>query len=268
MCDNGYLLQYRTKGNAMAKQGDMMGGLAKGLRVIEAFTAETPRLSIAEAAAICGLDRATTRRCLLTLFEHGYCAYDGKFFTVTPRVLRLGTGCLASMPLPRIVQPFIDRLSEEIGQSTSVAILDGAEIVYVARAAQRRVMSIALMPGSRLPAYCTSMGRVLLAAMAESEARVVVEASELRPRTAKTLTDADAVMAEIAKAREKGFAAVDQEVEDGLRSVAVPVINARGMVVAALNTGFSATAEPMVDVVATYLPALQAVARELRGIVS
>lgn len=103
--------------------------------MIEAFSAERPRLSISDAADIAGLDRATTRRCLLTLSELGYAAYDGKFFTVTPKVLRLGTGCLATMPLPRIVQPLLDRLSEEIGQSTSVSILDETEIVYVARAA-------------------------------------------------------------------------------------------------------------------------------------
>ncbi|SFB30365.1 transcriptional regulator, IclR family [Rhizobium sp. NFR07] len=250
------------------KQNDMMGGLAKGLRVIEAFTAETPRLSISEAAEIAGLDRATTRRCLLTLAEHGYCAYDGKFFTVTPRVLRLGTGCLASMPLPRIVQPWLDQLSERIGQSTSVAILDGAEIVYVARAAQRKVMSIALMPGSRLPAYCTSMGRVMLAALAENQARDILQSHPLQARTVHTLSDMDAVMAELARVRAQGYAAVDQEVELGLRSVAVPVKNARGVVIAALNTGLAASPEPMTDVIEAYLPPLLQVSRDLMGILS
>src|SRR4051812_11272423 len=173
------------------KQSDMMGGLAKGLRVIEAFTVDTPRLSISEAAAIAGLDRATTRRCLLTLAENGYCAYDGKFFTVTPRVLRLGTGCLASMPLPRMVQPWLDQLSQDIGQSTSVAILDEGEIVYVARAAQRKVMSIALMPGSRLPAHCTSMGRVLLAALRSEEVHRLITSHPIAARTAHTLIDPD-----------------------------------------------------------------------------
>jgi IclR family pca regulon transcriptional regulator len=250
------------------KQGDIMGGLAKGLRVIEAFTADTPRLSIAEAAGITGLDRATTRRCLLTLAEHGYCAYDGKFFTVTPRVLRLGTACLATMPLPRIVQPWLDRLSEEIGQSTSVAILDGSEIVYVARAAQRKVMSIALMPGSRLPAYCTSMGRIMLAALADSEARAHLESGPLLPRTSQTLTQVDAIMAELAEIRSQGFAAVDQEVEQGLRSIAVPVKNARGIVVAALNTGLAASLAPMEEIIRTYLPPLRSVSLELRTVLS
>lgn len=249
------------------KQSDLMGGLAKGLRVIEAFTAETPRLSISEAAAISGLDRATTRRCLLTLAEHGYCAYDGKFFTVTPRVLRLGTGCLASMPLPRIVQPWLDELSERILQSTSVAILDDAQIVYVARAAQRKVMSIALMPGSRLPAYCTSMGRVLLAALSEERTHEILKSSVLAPRTAYTLTDLDAVMVEIANVRCQGYAAVDQEVEIGLRSIAVPLKNPRGQIVAALNIGLPMSNESMPKIIEKYLPPLLAVSSELAGIV-
>ena len=245
------------------KERDIMGGLAKGLRVIEAFSAERPRLSIAEAAEAADLDRATARRCLLTLSELGYAAYDGKFFTVTPRVLRLGTGCLATMPLPRIVQPTLDRLSEEIGQSTSVSILDESEIVYVARAAQSRVMSIALMPGSRLPAYCTSMGRVLLAALAPEEARKVLEASPRPARTDRTVTDIEALMAELATVRAQGFATIDQEVEIGLRSIALPLRNIRGKTIAALNVGLAVTAEPLSDVAARTLPALKAVQSEL-----
>ena len=245
------------------KERDIMGGLAKGLRVIEAFSAERPRLSIAEAAEAADLDRATARRCLLTLSELGYAAYDGKFFTVTPRVLRLGTGCLATMPLPRIVQPTLDRLSEEIGQSTSVSILDEGEIVYVARAAQSRVMSIALMPGSRLPAYCTSMGRVLLAALAPEEARKVLEASPRPARTERTVTDIEALMGELETVRTQGFATINQEVEIGLRSIALPLRNIRGKTIAALNVGLAVTAEPLSDMVARYLPALKAVQSEL-----
>lgn len=250
------------------KPGDLMGGLAKGLRVIEAFTAEAPRLSISQAASVAGLDRATARRCLLTLAEHGYCAYDGKFFTVTPRVLRLGTGCLATMPLPRIVQPSLDELSQQIGQSTSVAILDDGEIVYVARAAQRKVMSIALMPGSRLPAYCTSMGRVMLAALPESRARELLNSYPMSARTPNTLTDIEAVMAELNRVRTQGYATVDQEVEIGLRSIAVPLKNARGTVVAALNTGLSASPEPMTVLVDNYLQPLLKLSQELSGILS
>ncbi|NKN37143.1 helix-turn-helix domain-containing protein [Agrobacterium sp. a22-2] len=250
----------------MVGERDIMGGLMKGLTVIEAFSADRPRLSIAEAAAAAGLDRATTRRCLLTLSEMGYAAYDGKFFTLTPRVLRLGTGCLAAMPLPRIVQPVIDRLSLEIGESTSVSILDETEIVYVARAAQRRVMSIALMPGSRLPAYCTSMGRILLAALDPAEARAVLERSALAARTDRTVTDIDALMSILEETRAQGFALIDQEVEIGLRSLAVPLVTVRGQTVGALNVGLAAGPEPMSALVERYLPALQRVKAELQQI--
>ncbi len=248
------------------KERDIMGGLAKGLKVVEAFTAEHPRLSISEAADISGYDRATTRRCLLTLAELGYCAYDGKYFTVTPRVLRLGTGCLASMPLPRIVQPWLDLLSEEVGQSTSVSILDDAEIVYVARASQRRVMSIALMPGSRLPAYCTSMGRVLLAALPSERALELLSAGQLAQRTPKTQTDVAELQRILQDVKAAGYAFIDQEVEIGLRSIAVPLVGARGQTLAALNVGLAATGEPMHTMVSRYLPALLRIKAELSGI--
>ena len=245
---------------------DLMGGLAKGLSVIETFNADRPRQSISEVAAAAGLDRATARRCLLTLAHHGYADYDGKFFTLTPRVLRLGTACLAAMPLPQLVQPLLDRLSDEIGESSSVSILDGAEIVYVARAAQRKVMSIALMPGSRLPAYCTSMGRVLLAALPEAEARLRLGTGPLPRRTPFTLTDPDAIHAELAQVRAAGYAVIDQEVELGLRSIAVPLVSARGTAVAALNLGLPARPEPIADLPARYLPALRGVQAQLRDI--
>lgn len=244
---------------------DIMGGLAKGLAVIETFTADRPRQTIAEAAVAAGMDRATTRRCLLTLAHQGYADYDGKFFTLTPRVLRLGTACLATMPLPQMVQPWLDALSEELGESSSVSILDGAEIVYVARAAQRKVMSIALMPGSRLPAYCTSMGRVMLAALPEAQARDIL-AAELPARTSHTLTDAAAILQELARVRAQGYAVIDQEVELGLRSIAVTVLNARGKVVAALNFGLPARGEPLQSVVDQYLPAMLRVQTELRRV--
>ena len=243
---------------------DMMGGLAKGLRIIEAFTAEHPRLSISQASEIAGLDRATARRCLLTLAELGYASYDGKFFTVTPRILRLGTGCLASMPLLRIVQPSLDQLSEEIGQSTSVSILDETEIVYIARAAQRRVMSISLMPGSRLPAYCTSMGRVLLAAAGKEAALRLLRASDLVARTDHTLTDIDALMAEIAEVSQRGFASINQEVEIGLCSIAVPLKAANGRTLAALNVGLAAGKASMAEIERSYLPPLLRMQAELR----
>ncbi|MFT4151315.1 MAG: IclR family transcriptional regulator C-terminal domain-containing protein [Paracoccaceae bacterium] len=242
---------------------DIMGGLAKGLAVIETFSATRPRQSISEVAAASGLDRATARRCLLTLAQHGYADYDGKFFTLTPRILRLGTACLATMPLPQIVQPALDQLSEQLGESTSVSILDGAEIVYVARAARQKVMSIALMPGSRLPAYCTSMGRVLLAALTDVQAAALLSSAPMTARTPHTRHTVDAVMAELARVRAQGFAVIDQEVELGLSSIAVPVLDARGRVVAALNLGLASSVTAADQMAARYLGPLTAVQREL-----
>ncbi|MBU4090261.1 MAG: IclR family transcriptional regulator, partial [Alphaproteobacteria bacterium] len=176
--------------------------------------------------------------------------------------------CLAAMPLPRIVQPVLDRLSQEIGESTSVSILDESEIVYVARAAQRRVMSIALMPGSRLPAYCTSMGRVLLAALDPAEARQVLQASTRTARTERTVTNLDALMAILEETRKQGYALIDQEVELGLRSIAVPLTTARGQTVAALNVGLGAGAESMSALAARHLPALRKVQAELSQVLT
>ncbi|QLH13061.1 helix-turn-helix domain-containing protein [Paracoccus pantotrophus] len=250
----------------MVNKTDFIASLAKGLGVIEAFRAERPRLSIAEVAEATGLDRATARRCLLTLHELGYADYDGKFFTLTPRILRLGMGALAAMPLAQLVQPWLDQLSEQIGQSTSVSILDDTEIVYLARAAQRRVMSIGLMPGSRLPAHCTSMGRVLLAALPESESRAIVERSDLTPRTAYSLTVPDEIMARIRQARTEGHAVIDQEIELGLRSLAVPLYDMRGQVAAALNTGVAAVQSSAEDLLPLYLPPLLRVQEGLRRV--
>lgn len=243
---------------------DIMGGLAKGLSVIETFTAERPRQSISEVSVASGLDRATARRCLLTLAHLGYADYDGKFFTLTPRVLRLGTACLATMPLPQLVQPLLDRLSEQLGESSSVSILDGTDIVYVARAAQRKVMSIGLMPGSRLPAYCTSMGRVLLAALSETAAREILSQAPLPARTSHTLTDPKALVAEFARVRLQGHAIVDQEVELGLRSIAIPLYNSRGQTVAAMNVGVAASRTEAEEMARLYLPGMISVQAELR----
>ncbi|MCA0405360.1 MAG: helix-turn-helix domain-containing protein [Proteobacteria bacterium] len=245
---------------------DTMGGLAKGLSVIETFGVEKPRQTISEVSAASGLDRATARRCLLTLAHLGYADYDGKFFTLNPRVLRLGTACLAAMPLPQIVQPWLDQLSETLGESTSVSILDDIEVVYIARAAQRKVMSVSLMPGSRLPAYCTSMGRVLLAALPEAEARERLERAPPPARTIHTLVEPAAIMAELARVRTQGYAQIDQEVELGLRSIAVPVMDSRGKIVAALNVGLPLREEDWDALMTRYLPPLLALQGELKKV--
>lgn len=245
-----------------------VGGLARGLAVIEAFSAERPRLSIADVARRVGLERATSRRCLLTLTRLGYAEHDGKFFSLTPRVLRLGYSYLASTPLPTLVQPYLERLSEATGESASASILDGTDIVYIARSAQRRVVSINLAVGSRLPAYFASMGRVLLAALPEHDARDRLERSDRRRLTPHTRIDVGDLMAELAEVRRQGFAMVDEELEIGLRSLAVPLVAASGRVLAALNVGAQAARLSAATMRKDTLPRMRAIQDELRALLS
>ena len=248
------------------RESDFVSGFARGLKVIEAFGEMHRRLSITDAAKLTGLDRATVRRSLLTLADLGYADYDGKFFTLTPKILRLGHAYLEATPLPALIQPHLDALSEKAGQSASASVLDGGEIVYIARASQRRVMSINLTPGSRLPAYCASMGRVLLAALPEAEARTVLSRSELKANTPNTKTDPVELMAEFRKVRAQGYALIDQELEIGLCSIAVPVENDRGQTVAAINIGAPAAHVPASEMVARYLPLLRETQATLRTV--
>ncbi len=247
---------------------DLMGGLAKGLSVLEAFGRERERVTIAEVSRLTGLDRATSRRCLLTLERLGYATHDGKTFALTARVLSLGHAYLATTPLPEQIQPFLDRLAAAIEESCSCSVLDDTEIIYLARAAQRRVMSIGLGVGSRLPAYCASMGRVLLATLPDEQVMAVLERSVIRPLTPRTLTDPAALMAEIAGVRAQGYAIIDEELEIGLRSLAVPIRNGAGRVVAALNTGVQTSRVSLDRLRAEILPALLDTQRRLAMVIA
>jgi len=250
-------------GKATGRDTDVMAGFAKGLGVIECFDASRPKLSIADVARLTGLERAVARRCLITLTRLGYAAFDGKFFTLTPRLLRLGYAYLASTPLPTVVQPFLTRLSEETGESCSASVLDGTEIIYVARAAQRRVLSINLGIGSRLPAYCASMGRVLLAALPDDRMTAILEASDRRKLTRHTKVEPADLRREINAVRTKGFALVDEELELGLRSIAVPIKDWRGTVVAAMNIGVHAARVSAAQLMRDFLPKLLAAQQEI-----
>ncbi len=246
------------------RETDYVSGFARGLKVIEAFGEMHKRLSIADAAKLTGLDRATVRRSLLTLAELGYADYDGKYFTLTPKTLRLGHAYLAATPLPAILQPHLDLLSEKAGQSASASVLDGTEILYIARAANRRVMSINLTPGSRLPAYCASMGRVLLSALPETQMRKVLSATDLKPNTPFTLTEPDKLIDEFHRVRSQGYALIDQELELGLCSIAVPVENDRGELICAMNIGAPAAHASAEQLVTHFLPLLKEAQAALR----
>ena len=194
------------------------------------------RLTIAEVARLSGLDRASARRCLLTLVEAGYATTDDRYFELTPRILRLGHSYL-SASLPRLIQPSLDQLSNRLRESCSAAVLDGKDVIYIARSSQHHIMGAGLHAGSRLPAYCSTLGRAMLAALPAEQAREILEASERAKLTEKTLTDVDALMAELARIREAGYAYIDQELEIGSRSIAVPIRNLSNRTVAAVNVG-------------------------------
>jgi IclR family pca regulon transcriptional regulator len=236
---------------------------ARGLQVIRSFSASAPRQTLSEVAAASGLTRAGARRILLTLQTLGYVASDGKLFTLTPRILDLGFAYLSSMPIWNRAEPVMEALVQQVQESCSAAVLDATDIVYVMRVPTHKIMRISLGVGSRLPAFCTSMGRLLLADLDESERRARLEASQLEAFTKHTVTDVDALLAKVAQARRQGWCLVNQELEEGLISIAAPIVDRAGRTVAALNISGQAnrtSAKVMQD---SMLPALLAAARDI-----
>lgn len=246
---------------------DFVLGLKKGLAVIECFDDEHERLTCADVSAKTGMSRAAARRCLLTLHRLGYAHYDGKLFTLAPRVLRLGYAYLLSASLPQLFQPFLEHLSEQNQASCSAAILDGGEIVYVARAATKRIMSGGLCIGTRLPAYCTSMGRVLLASLDEDEAAARLIRMERRRLTPWTCTCPDRIGAILGDVSRTGYCAVNQELEVGLISISVPVFNNAGETVAAVNIACASSRMNVEELAPKFLPALLETQRALRPLI-
>lgn len=245
-----------------AASGEFVQSLARGLSVIRAFDAENPELSLSEVARRAELTRAAARRFLHTLEALGYVRSDGRLFALTPRVLELGFSYLSSLSLPDIAQPHLERLSREVGESVSAAVLDGASIVYIARVPTRRIMSVRITIGTRFPASVTSMGRVLLAGLPDAERDELLAASAREHLTDRTLTEPDELRAELDRVRAQGWAVVDGELEAGVRSIAAPVRGRGGATVAAVNVATSATRDSMETLRRTYLPRLQeAVAR-------
>jgi IclR family pca regulon transcriptional regulator len=244
-------------------RGDLVGGFLKGLKVIESFGSGRQRQSISETSRATGLDRATCRRLLLSLVHAGYASHDGKSFRLSPRSLRLGYAYLHSASLPDILQGYLEQLSADIHESCSASVLEQDQVVYIARASYQRVMSVNLRIGSRLPIYCSSMGRVLLAGLPNDQVYARLSATPLAKLTPHTLIDSEALLREIETVRNQGYSLVDQELEIGLRSIAVPVRNGRGHVVAAINIGTSAARVPMERLAVEYLPKLRSLQDDL-----
>lgn len=240
-----------------------MLSLARGLAVFEALAELGPGQSVARIAEATGLARAVCARCLFTLEEEGYVESRNRRYALRPSVLRLAAGYMGEHSLPALAQPLLDRLRDAVGESASLGVLDRSEILYLARASRDRIMAVGLHVGSRLPLANSSMGRILLAQLPhEHRARMLSDRPPVA-HTPRTLTNTNALMEELTRVEHDGYAVVDQELDLGLRSIAVPVLARDGRVVAAMNVGAHALRVSMADMTGTILPQLTATAREL-----
>jgi IclR family pca regulon transcriptional regulator len=243
---------------------DFMTSLARGLAVIHAFQERKRLLTIAQISHRTEIPRAAVRRCLHTLIKLGYVSHDGRTYALLPKVLTLGHAYLSSTPLAVTAQPILDRLSEQLHEACSIASLEADEILYLARSATpQRLISVDLSVGSRLPAYCTSMGRILLAALDDAALSEYLEHAELQVKTSRTVHTVDALRASIEVIRQQGWVIIDQELEVGLRSLAVPVMDSAGQVLAALNVGTHAGRVSRQELETRFLPALLEASKEL-----
>jgi IclR family pca regulon transcriptional regulator len=242
---------------------DVIDSVEKAFRLLQVFSHEAPHLTVSEAAARADLTRATARRLLLTFERLGFARSDRRGFELTPRVLRLGHGYLSSLPVWESALPHMRELADSVLEACSLAALDGPDIVYLARVPSVRSMSVSLNVGSRLPAHATSMGRVLLAGLDEDELAAYFEQARLERLTEHTIVDAAELRREIDLSRARGWAVVDGEREEGVRSVAAPVRDLRGDVVAAINVSANAARVPLETMTTTFVPALVHTAAEI-----
>jgi IclR family pca regulon transcriptional regulator len=239
--------------------------LERGLAVIRAFDANNSELTLSEVARATGLTRAATRRFLLTLADLGYIRTDGRLFMLTPRILELGYAYLSSMTLPEVAEPHLERLAAQVHESSSVSVLDDDSVVYVARVATSRIMTVSINVGTRFPAYATSMGRVLLAGLDEQALDAYFARAELRPFTSRTVHSPDELRAILDRVRAQGWAIVDQELEEGLRAVAAPLRDRTGRVVAAINVSTHSTRTSLAQMRRDLLPPLLATAASIES---
>jgi IclR family pca regulon transcriptional regulator len=235
--------------------GTFILSLARGLEVLGAFNVDAPSMTLSEVAQATGLTRATARRFLLTLADLGYVRSDGRQFTLAPRVLGLGFSYLSGLSIPKLAQPHLESVSRILGESTSASILDGIDIVYIARVPTRRIMTVGISIGTRFPAYATSMGRVLLAGLPNDRLETLLGGIAPAAITSSTLTTVEALRAELEAVRENGFSLVDQELEEGLRSLAVPLHQSEA-VVAAINVSTSVSTTSLERMRDEMLPAM------------
>jgi IclR family pca regulon transcriptional regulator len=243
---------------------NFMTSLARGLAVIQAFSQTKRQLTISQVSGKTGFSRAAVRRCLYTLSKLGFAgSEDNRHFHLRPRVLTLGHSYISSMPLAVAAQPVLEHVSQVLHESCSIATLDGPEIVYIARANVTRIMSIDLGVGSRLPAFCTSMGRILLADLPAGSLEELISRIQFKRYTERTVIGAEKLRQILRIVQRNGYSIIDQELEYGLRSMAVPIRNPTGKVVAALNVGAHAQRVSLQDLQTRFLPHLKTAALEL-----
>ena len=253
-----------TQIDALTGDPDFMTSLARGLAVIQAFSQKKRQLTISQVSAKTGFSRAAVRRCLYTLAKLGFAGSDdNRHFYLRPRILALGHSYISSMPLATAAQPVLEHFSRLLHESCSIAALDGLDIVYVARANVTRIMAIDLGVGSRLPAFCTSMGRILLANLPPDELESFLARIQFTRYTDRTIVTVEKLRPVLRLVLRNGYSIVDQELELGLRSMAVPIQNAHGKVVAAVNVGAHAQRVSNQDMLNKFLPQLRSAAQEL-----
>jgi IclR family pca regulon transcriptional regulator len=243
--------------------GDFVQSLERGLSVIRAFDADHPKLSLSEVAAATGLSRAAARRFLHTLVHLGYMHNNGGRFSLRPKILELGYAYLSSLSLPEVAMPHLEELVEQVRESSSVCELDGDDVVYIARVPTKRIMRVTISVGTRFPAYATSMGRVLLAAQQDEWLDKYLATVNLQGLTGHTITSPPGLRQELRKIRNRGWAIVDQELEEGLRSLAAPIRDADGTVIAAVNISTHAARRSLESIVQDLLRPLLATAERI-----
>ena len=246
-------------------RSDFVQSLDRGLAVIRAFGPDRERLSLSEVARATNLTRAAARRFLLTLVSLGYVRSDGREFSLRPRVLELGYAYLSGLALPDVAAPHMEELVARLHESCSISVLDGQHVVYVVRVPTKRIMTVAISVGTRFPAYATSMGRVLLAALQPEELESYLAEAKLEPLTDRTVTDADRLRELLAEVAEQGYAIVDQELEEGLRAVAAPIRGAPDVGMAAINVSAHAARVSMDALREHILPALLETAGQIEA---
>ncbi|MGV8834429.1 MAG: IclR family transcriptional regulator domain-containing protein [Devosia sp.] len=244
------------------RDGDILQTLTRGLLVIACFDRVHRRMTPTEVARRVGLTRAAARRILITLVSTGYARVEGKQFELTARVLELGYAYLSSFGLPEIARTYMQEVSRELGESCSMAVLDRGEIIYIARAPAQRIMDQVLEVGGRLPAYATALGQVLMAALPDDDLTAMLDAYPPAPITARTITDRADLLARIEQVRRQGYALEDEELEVGVRSIAVPVRDRSNRVIAAMNVAAHVSRVPLADMTGAALSALRQAVNE------